>query len=39
MSVTVKKCTKKRDARLSCYFANLNELLFDVLVVVAVVEC
>ena len=23
----------------SCCFANLNELLFDVLVVVAVVEC
>ena len=32
-----KKCTKTRDARASCSFANLNLLLFAVLVAVAVV--
>ena len=35
-AVTVKKCAKKRDHVQSCCFANLNQLLFDVLVAVAV---
>ena len=34
---TVKKCTKKRDARAKLLFWVINLLLFDVLVAVAVV--
>ena len=35
--VQAKKCTKQRDARASCSFADLNLLLFAVLVALAVV--